>query len=74
MSSVMTDEMISVVEYAGIYENVMKSIMNKIADNISHRQLGSMQTSVIMFSKVHQTLGRTGGAEDILEIIRKEYS
>ena len=73
MQSAMTDDMISITEKAGICENVIHSVMTKIDDNISHRQLGKMKTGVIMFSKIYSSLGATPNAEEILEIIRKEY-
>lgn len=74
MQSAMTDDIISITEKAGIYGNVMRSVMAKIDDNISHRQLGKMKTGVIMFSKIYSSLGTTPDAEEILEIIRKEYT
>jgi GTP-binding protein EngB required for normal cell division len=73
MESEMTDDMISIIEKAGVYDGVMNSVMDKIAQNISHRQLGNMKTSVIMFSNVYQILGVTPRAKKTLEKIRKEY-
>ena len=76
MNSAMTDDMLSILDGAGIREKVMGSIMNKIELNLhtlAARLPGRIETGVITFSKVHGILGMTVSAEKILEEIRKEY-
>ena len=73
MSSAVTDEMLAVLDSAGIREKVMKSIMNKIEFELKNRYSGKIQTAAVAFSKVHGILGETENAKKILEEIRKEY-
>ena len=73
MDSAMTDDMLSILEKAGLRETVMKSITDKIEFHLSNRHLGQMQAAAVTFSKVTGMLGCTGHSEEILQIVRKEY-
>ena len=73
MDSAMTDDMLSILEKAGLRETVMKSITDKIEFHLSNRHLGQMKAAAVTFSKVTGMLGCTEHSEEILQIVRKEY-
>ena len=72
MNSAMTDDMLSILDEAGLRREVLDSIMEKIAFNLSAHIQGKTETGVYTFSKVYGLLGKTEGAENLLENIRKE--
>jgi cobalt-precorrin-5B (C1)-methyltransferase len=71
--SVMTDDMLNILEEAGLRNRVMESVMGKIERNIEERRFGQTRTGVIVFSKEYGILGMTSEAEKLLDLIRKEY-
>ncbi len=71
--SVMTDDMLTILEEAGLRNRVMESVMGKIERNIEERRFGQTRTGVIVFSKEYGVLGMTSEAEKLLDLIRKEY-
>ncbi len=73
MDSVMTDDMLAILEMEGLLSKVMGSIMKRIEANISARPYGNLGTEVIVFSKKYGVLGMTDGAKRMLERIREEY-
>ncbi|MBQ5341862.1 MAG: cobalt-precorrin-6A synthase, partial [Oscillospiraceae bacterium] len=74
MDSAMTDDMLAILDESGLREQVMQSIMERTDLLLKHRPLGSMNRAVISFSKEYGVLGMTEQAQDIIEVIRKEYS
>ncbi|MBO4325981.1 MAG: cobalamin biosynthesis protein CbiD [Clostridia bacterium] len=75
MNSAMTDDMLSILDEAGLREKVMSSITEKIGQQLSAlsaRYSWKLRTGVIAFSKVYGTLGMTGGADKLLDDVRKE--
>lgn len=74
IDSAMTDDMLHILDEAGLRECVIDSMINRIEYHISQRQLGSMQTGAVLFSNVYGMLGQTGKAEAILKTIREEYT
>ena len=73
LDSLMTDDMISILDEAGLRGQVMAGIVRRIGINISARFPGKMKTGAIVFSKEFGILGMTDGAAELLELIRKEY-
>lgn len=71
--SVVTDDMLAILDAAGLREQVMESVMRKIERNIEDRRFGQTSTGVIVFSKEYGVLGMTSEAEKLLDLIRKEY-
>ena len=71
--SVMTDDMLAILDAAGLREQVMESVMRKIERNIEDRRFGQTMTGVIVFSKEYGVLGMTSEAEKLLDLIHKEY-
>ena len=71
--SVMTDDMLAILDAAGLREQVMESVMRKIERNIEDRRFGQTSTGVIVFSKEYGVLGMTSEAEKLLDLIHKEY-
>ena len=71
--SVMTDDMLAILDAAGLREQVMESVMRKIERNIEDHRFGQTRTGVIVFSKEYGVLGMTSEAEKLLDLIRKEY-
>ncbi len=73
LDSVMTDDMLAILDESGLRERVMDSIMAKTEEILMHRPLGAMNRAIISFSKEYGILGMTGQAGKIMESIRKEY-
>ena len=71
--SVMTDDMLAILDATGLREQVMESVMRKIERNIEDRRFEQTSTGVIVFSKEYGVLGMTSEAEKLLNLIRKEY-
>ena len=73
MDSAMTDDMLAILDEAGLRQAVMDSIMNRMHFHLTHRPVGNMTVGAATFSNVHGILGRTEAADELLEHIRKEY-
>jgi len=73
MDSAMTDDMLTILEEAGLRQTVMDSIMNRMHFHLNHRPIGNMTVGAATFSNVHGILGKTADADQLLEQIRKEY-
>ena len=73
MDSAMTDDMLRLLDEAGLRQKVMASIMDKTEEQLSARPLGNMRTGVVTFSNVYGCLGQTGGAAAVLKKIQEEY-
>ena len=70
--SVTTDEMLAVLTRAGIREDVMSRIMERISWHINQRTRGEVQVELLTFSKEWGILGKTEGAMALLEQIKEE--
>ncbi|MBR6348979.1 MAG: cobalamin biosynthesis protein CbiD [Lachnospiraceae bacterium] len=73
MNSAMSDDVLSILDGAGIREQVIVSLMDKIQYHLDHKAGGSMSVGALMFSNVYGILGRTGSADEILKLIQEEY-
>ena len=73
MDSAMTDDMLRLLDEAGLKAPVMASIMEKTEEQLSARPLGAMETGVVTFSNVYGCLGQTGAAA-VLKKIQEEYN
>lgn len=73
MDSAMTDDMLAILEEAGLRKTIMDSIMNRMHFHLTHRPVGNMTVGAATFSNVHGILGKTADADQLLEQIRKEY-
>lgn len=73
MDSVMTDDMLAILDGEGLRNRVMESVMRKIETNMEARQFGRTNTGVIVFSNQYGVLGMTDEAEKLLDMIRREY-
>ncbi|MBQ9814756.1 MAG: cobalamin biosynthesis protein CbiD [Lachnospiraceae bacterium] len=73
MNSAMSDDVLSILDGAGIREQVIASLMDKIQYHLDHKAGGSMSVGALMFSNVYGILGRTGSADEILKLIQEEY-
>lgn len=73
MESVMTDDMLAILERENLRSKVMESVMKRIEENIAARHLQGLRTAVIVFSKEFGVLGMTAEANPLLDRIRKEY-
>lgn len=69
MDSVMTDEMLAILDEAGIMQAVMDSVMMRIKTQLEARRY-ALETGVIMFSNKYGLLGKTEGADRLLEKLR----
>ena len=73
MDSAMTDDMLAILDEAGLREAVMESVMERMHFHLTHRPVGGMTVGAVTFSNVHGILGKTADADKLLEQIRKEY-
>ena len=73
MDSAMTDDMLAILEEAGLRQTVMDSVMSRMHFHLTHRPVGNMIVGAATFSNVHGILGKTADADQLLEQIRKEY-
>ena len=71
--SAMTDDMLSILDEAGLRQSVMDSVTHKTEEQLRHRLSGGMVMGAISFSKTYGVLGMTQEAETILDKIREEY-
>ena len=72
LQSTMTDDMISIIETAGLREKVMKSITDEIDFHLRSRVDNALQVGAVVFSNVYGILGKTEQADIILEKIKKD--
>ena len=73
MDSAMTDDMLAILDEAGLRERVMASVTERMEFHLSHQKtIGAMRTGAVTFSNVCGILGKTSEADAILERIRKE--
>ena len=73
MNSAMTDDMLAILEEAGLRVPVMAGVMRRMDFHLTHQKtIGSLRTGAVTFSNVYGTLGRTDDADRLLEEIRKE--
>ena len=73
MDSAMTDDMLSILDGAGLRRAVMESVMERMNFQLSHRPVGIMKTGALTFSDVYGILGKTEGADTLLGQIQSEY-
>lgn len=73
MDSATTDDMLAILEKAGLRQAVMESVMARMHFHLIHRPVGSMTVGAVTFSNVHGILGKTEAADTLLEKIREEY-
>ena len=73
MDSAMTDDMLAILEEAGLRGAVMASVTERMGFHLAHQKtIGTLSTGAVTFSNVYGILGATSGAEELLEEIRKE--
>lgn len=73
MDSAMTDDMMAILEEAGLRQRVMESVMERMNFHLTHRPVGNMRVGAATFSNVYGILGKTASADELLEKIRNEY-
>ena len=73
MDSAMTDDMLAILDEAGLRQEVMGSVMERMHFHLTHRPVGGMTVGAATFSNVHGILGKTPDADKLLEQIRKEH-
>lgn len=72
MNSVTTEDMLDILEDAGLKRVVMQSIVEKIAFQVRERVHGCLRAEILTFSNQHGFLGATDGAGEVAEAICKE--
>lgn len=73
MDSAMTDDMLSILEEAGLREAVMAGVTERIGFHLGHQKtIGALRTGAVTFSNVYGILGETDEARSLLDDIRKE--
>ena len=73
MDSAMTDDMLAILEEAGLRQAVTDSLMKRMDFHLTHQKtVGTMRVGAVTFSNVYGVLGKTEAADEILGQIRKE--
>lgn len=73
MDSAMTDDMLAILDEAGLRRQVMDSLMARMDFQLTHQKtIGSMKVGAVTFSNVYGILGKTPGADELMERIREE--
>ena len=73
LESASTDDMLDIVEGAGIRQTVMDAIMGRIDAQLATRPL-SLRCGVMAFSKKYGLLGQTEDSGELLRLLREEQS
>ena len=73
LESASTDDMLDIVEGAGIRQTVMDAIMGHIDAQLATRPL-SLRCGVMAFSKKYGLLGQTEDSGELLRLLREEQS
>ena len=73
MDSAVTDDMLTILDGAGLRESVMASMTRKTEEQLEQRRFGAITVGAITFSKVYGVLGATAHADALLKKIREEY-
>lgn len=70
MGCATTDDMLRVLEEAGLREAVMAGIMERLEGELRRHGQGACDVEAVVFSKVHGLLGMTSGAPRLVELHR----
>lgn len=71
MECVSTDAAVSLLQEAGLLEAVMNVLLQRIGLHLERRVFEGMEAGVVVFSGVHGLLGKTAGADTLLEALRE---
>ena len=72
MDSALTDDMLRLLDEAGLRRRVMESVMQKIHFHLTNRA-GQMFVGAVTFSNVYGVLGKTENADALLNMIKEDY-
>lgn len=72
LKCVTTDDALKVIEESGCIDKTMEYIVDRISYYMNHRSSGAIKTEAVIFSNSFGELGRTAGANELLELM-KEY-
>ncbi len=62
-----TDEMLDLLDDAGLVEPVMATVVERIERQLEHRTCGKLTVAAVVFSKTRGELGRTSHATELVE-------
>ena len=71
LDTVTTDEAVSILNETGETQAVMEKVTEKIRFYLQNRANGMIETEAVIFSKEHGLLGKTVGADKLLEKIKE---
>ncbi|MBS5215315.1 MAG: cobalamin biosynthesis protein CbiD [Clostridiales bacterium] len=72
LDTVTTDEAVSILNKTGQTEAVMKKVTEKIRFYLQNRANGMIETEAVIFSNEHGFLGKTEGADRLLDEIKAD--
>ncbi|MDO4478449.1 MAG: cobalt-precorrin-5B (C(1))-methyltransferase CbiD [Lachnospiraceae bacterium] len=72
LTCITTDDALASLEKWGMIEPVCAIVMKKIDTNLNRRAWEGLRIEVIMFSKEYGVLGKTAGADALLDLYRKD--
>jgi len=74
MDCIATEDAVDILIEHGLKDIVMKSIMDRIIQNLRAFAKSSLKIECMMYSNKHGLLAKSADAENMLEIIKKELS
>lgn len=72
LDTLTTDEALDIIDKAGLLEETMRIICDKIGFYLNHRSYGKVKTEAMIFSNSRGYLGETKGFREAVERIRTE--
>ena len=69
MACVTADEALDILKEAGLLENVMERLMERMEFYVNHRSSNAFPCGVITFSQKHGILGKTAWVDTLLEAL-----
>ncbi len=70
MESNTTDEALDMLEEMGLRDKAMALVMERVHYYMQHRTAGAIQTEAVMYGGQYGVLGKTDGAENMLDMFR----
>ena len=72
LDCISTEDAMNRIQKENLLEPVMEQVMEKIADHLNHRAMGSVQIECMVYSNEIGLLGKTKGAQSLLEKLKKQ--
>ena len=72
MNCVTTDEALEILDRQGLLPGVMERLVERMEFYVDHRSGHSLERGILVFSQTKGTLGKSKGADRLLEQLGRE--